>query len=107
MTLVLEAEDKAEKVARAQRNKDGKYMLLAGVVALASIAGDRLSHWILGGSGVSMITSWILGFVIVFTSGCVFNWIGTEFTELRTRTKEINGRLAEVKATLEELKGRL
>jgi hypothetical protein len=106
MALDFEAEDKAEKAAQAQRNKDGKYMLLAGLVAIAAIAGDELFHWTFGGSGLSMIASWILGFVVIFTCGCATNWVGTEFHELRTRTKEINGKLTEITETLERLNGR-
>ena len=102
-----ETEDKAEKIAQAQQQKNWKYMLLLGLVATAANLGDELFHWIFGGSGRYMVTSWINVATVILLVGCVFNWIGTDFQEIRTRTKEINGKLTELKATLEELKERL
>ena len=97
MSVDFHREDDAEKIAQARTNKNGKYLL---VLLLVSVA----AHWIFGRSSV---TAWIYVASGILTGGCVFDWMGSQFQELRTRTKEINGKLTELKATLEELKRKM
>jgi hypothetical protein len=51
--------------------------------------------------------AWGCGASAIFAVGWAFDWIASQFQEVRTRTKEINGKLTELRATLEELKERV